>query len=218
MSQIFSNMSEPREVEDSIKDISEKELSQLNKSHPDDRVVDNSRIMRPPRPGGSSVSKNKSDIGANQYSAEKLNLGIDSKRAKADNFAIFSGHMQIDHAQDFEDVEKDDNDSLQEKIDQNFTINKVKFKNQSLDKLSGQVKQKSYFQPNSAEREKQYLSAKKIEPKKTTQVTFKTNPTPNQKFDFEGREDSDQKKAEDAFRRLEQQLEEDERMVSDFQR
>lgn len=68
--------------------------------------------MRPPRPGGSSVSKNKSDIGANQYSAEKLNLGIDSKRAKADNFAIFSGHMQIDHAQDFEDVEKDDNDSL----------------------------------------------------------------------------------------------------------
>lgn len=92
MSQIFSNMSEPREVEDSIKDISEKELSQLNKSHPDDRVVDNSRIMRPPRPGGSSVSKNKSEIAANYNSAEKLNSGLDSKWRKPENFAIFSGN------------------------------------------------------------------------------------------------------------------------------
>lgn len=116
MSQIFSNMSEPREVEDSIKDVSEKELSHLNKSHPDDKVVENSRIMRPPRPGGSSVSKNKSDQGLNN-SAERKHLELDSKWHKPEKFAIYSGNKEIDEVQDFEDGEKDDNDSLQEKID-----------------------------------------------------------------------------------------------------
>jgi hypothetical protein len=48
----MNNLSEPHEIADSIKEMSEKELSQLNKSHPDDRVVDNPRIIRPPRPIG----------------------------------------------------------------------------------------------------------------------------------------------------------------------
>lgn len=216
MSQIFSNMSEPHEVEDSIKDISEKELSHLNKSHPDDKVVENSRIVRPPRPAGSSVSKNKSDNGGIQHSADRKDRIIDKKWQKPEKFAIFSGNQQIDEVQDFEDAEKDDNDSLQEKIDQNFNINRINFKNQSLNKLSGQVTQKS-SQQGGFEKEKPYQSAKKIEPhKKVNQVTFQTNPTPRQ--DLLDGEDSEPQKAEEAFRRLERQLEEDERMVSDFQR
>ena len=37
-------------LEENIKDYSEKELSQANKSHPDDKIVDLPKVIRPPRP------------------------------------------------------------------------------------------------------------------------------------------------------------------------
>jgi hypothetical protein len=53
----MNTLSEPHEIEDSIKEMSEKELSQLNKSHPDDKVVDIPKIIRPPRPIGGNLIK-----------------------------------------------------------------------------------------------------------------------------------------------------------------
>ena len=44
------DISEPYELEDSMHEISEKDLSMINKSHPDDKVVSQPRIIKPPKP------------------------------------------------------------------------------------------------------------------------------------------------------------------------
>lgn len=75
----MNSLSEPYEIEESIKEMSEKELSQLNKSHPDDRVVENPKIIRPPKPiGAGPVRHNKLNEAVHYHS---MDTGIDLKNS-----------------------------------------------------------------------------------------------------------------------------------------
>lgn len=161
----MNNLSEPYEIEDSIKDVSEKELSQLNKSHPDDKVVENPKIIRPPRPIGGNLIKNKGNGGVHYRS---MDTGIDMKPKQVKHF---QGNRPILPPKDETDVLQDnDNDSLQEKINENY--------GEDYNLYDADPRQFS-----SMDKDRAYSSARKRNSgRKQYSVTFKTNPSPT-RFD-----------------------------------
>lgn len=167
----MNNLSEPYEIEESIKEMSEKELSQLNKSHPDDRVVENPKIIRPPRPIGGALLKHKGNGGVHYQS---MDTGIDIKNSQGNpQVKHFRGNKPmlgpVDGAEDHQD---NDNDSLQEKINENYY---QKNGQDEYDLYQGEAKQYA-----SLDKDRPYSSARKRDSgKKQYSVTFKTNPSPN---------------------------------------
>ena len=129
-----------------------------------------------------------------------MDTGIDIRKGGNQNVQHFRGNKPVltpmDNTEDHQDHL---NDSLQEKIDENYGE-----KNYNL--YSGDAKQYS-----SLDKDRPFSSARKRNSgKKQYNVTFKTNPSPNR---FEG----DEETAYDKIAAIQKQLEEDERIVSEFE-
>lgn len=101
--------SETHEIEDSVKGISEKELSMINKSHPEDKIVEQPRVIRPPRPNMKQAKpphqnyhsadfshQTQAQILKNNFVVERRVIDDSSRSHKSENFLMEKSPLRND--------------------------------------------------------------------------------------------------------------------------
>jgi len=96
------DISEPYELEESLHNISEKDLSMINKSNPDDRIVEQPRIIKPPKPGiklpkGLNYHSLDSGINDNSYKGirNQENIMENQGKMRRTDYDKFSSNSPI---------------------------------------------------------------------------------------------------------------------------